>query len=411
MARLHSILIAGMLAAGLLHAQTIPTKWVGTWAAAPESSNGGVRYYEQETVREIVHLSVGGSAIRVRLSNQFGQKEIHIAGAHIALRSAELGTKIAPGSDRTLMFNRQKSVVIPAGAVMWSDPVELKVPALSDVDVSLYFAGPVPGTTVHQGALQTNYEVKGGDFTSALDLVTAGEVIKLRSYLFLSGVDVANGNASGSIVTLGDSITDGYNSHEDTNHRWPNFLANRLHESGKEIGVLNTGISANRLLHDGPEGGRFAPGPNVLARFDADVLVQTGVTYVIVLEGINDLGHPGQSAPSTEAVNAEEMIGAFRQLIERAHTHRIKIYGCTILPFEGTLYPGFYNPAKEAERQTVNDWMRSSKEFDAVFDFDKALRDPQHPSRLLPAYDSGDHLHPSDAGHQAMAEAVDISLF
>jgi lysophospholipase L1-like esterase len=269
----------------------------------------------------------------------------------------------------------------------------------------------VPETTVHQGALQTSYEVKGGDFTSALDLAAAGAVAKLTSYPFLSGVDVVNSRARGSIVALGDSITDGYKSHEDTNHRWPNLLANRLHEAGKEVGVLNAGISANRLLHDGPEGGRYAPGPNVLARFDADVLAQTGVAHVIVLEGINDLGHPGQSEPSTEAVSAEEMIGAFRQLIARAHTHGIKIYGCTILPFEGTLYPGFFTVAKDSERQKVNDWMRSSKEFDAVFDFDKALRDPARPSRLLPAYDSGDHLHPSDAGHTAMADTVDISLF
>lgn len=402
------LLVAVMVCASL-YAQSASAHWLGTWETAPETPNGGVRYYEQETVREIVHLSVGGTEVRIRLSNQFGQTPIRIEAAHVALRAQE--AKIVEGSDRGLRFNGNAWVMIPAGAVMWSDPVKLDVPAFGDFAVSLYFAAPVPETTVHQGALQTNYEVKGGDFTATPDLATAGEIIRFTSYPFLTGVDVDDATARGVVVALGDSITDGYSSHDNTNHRWPNLLAGRLHAAGKEFGVLNAGISSNRLLHDGAPGGRFSPGPNALARFDTDVLAQTGVTHVIVLEGINDLGHPGQSAPSTEQVSADEMIGAFRQLILRAHAHGIRIYGCTILPFEGTIYPGYYNTAKDGVRQKVNQWMRSSKEFDAVIDLDKALRDPQHPLRLLPAYDSGDHLHPSDAGHKTMADAIDLSLF
>jgi lysophospholipase L1-like esterase len=381
-------------------------RWFTTWAAGPEMPYAGASWLENQTVREIMHVSVGGNAVRVRISNQFGRWPLEIADAHVALRSADAAT--APGSDHALTFGSAKSVTIPAGAVWLSDPVAMDVPALSDVAVSLYFAKPTPVLTQHTGALQTNY-LSPGDVSGAATL--PAEARTLSSYPFVTGIEVIDPKAKGTVVALGDSITDGFNSHQDTNHRWPNLLAERLQQGRRELGVANVGISANRILHDGPPNAFYASGPNAVARFDSDVLAQTGVTYVIVLEGVNDLGHPGQSVPSTEDVSPEQVIAALQQMALRAHTHNIKIFVGTIMPFEGTLNPGYYSPAKEQKRQRINEFIRASRDFDAVIDFDQALRDPAHPTRLNPPYDSGDHLHPSDAGQKAIADAIDLSLF
>ena len=217
--------------------------------------------------------------------------------------------------------------------------------------------------------------------------------------------------SASAVVAFGDSITDGARSTVDANRRWPNILANRLAErhGGKKIGVLDAGIGGNRILHDATANVRF--GVNALARFDRDVLAQPGIKYVIVLEGINDLGHAGTSAPASETVSADDLIAGLKQMIERAHERGIKIFGATLTPFEGTAFPGYFTPEKEVKRKAVNEWIRTSKAFDGVVDFEKAVRDPDHPDRMKAAYDGGDHLHPGDAGYKAMGDAIDLSLF
>ncbi|HEY0564694.1 MAG TPA: SGNH/GDSL hydrolase family protein [Terriglobales bacterium] len=392
--------LALLLVSGALHAQ-----WTGTWATGTETPNGAFEILHDSTLREIVHISVGGDAVRIKLSNEFGSAPVVIDDAHVALRGT--GAAIQPGTDRPLTFNGHPGVTIAPGAWVYSDPATLNAPAASDLAVSLY-AKETKLTTVHQGALQTNYLSRDGDRAASADLAGAEPQ---QSYALLIGVEVQNPNARGAIVALGDSITDGFASHGDTNHRWPNLLADRLLKAGKPYGVLNEGISANRLLHDGGENARYAPGAAALARFDSAVTAQAGVTAVIVLEGINDLGHPGQGAPLSETVSAADIIDAFKQIAARAHAHGIKVYIATILPFEGTRYPGYYTPEKDTKRQQVNAWIRQNKDIDGFFDFEKATHDPAHPLRMLPQYDGGDHLHPSDAGMQAMADAVDLSVF
>ena len=258
-------------------------------------------------------------------------------------------------------------------------------------------------TTFHSLGLQTTYVSSQGDFTGAANLPVASTS---QSWFFLSGVSVASRRSAGAIVALGDSITDGFASTVDANRRWPNLLAQRLQAVPqlRHLGVLDHGISGNRTLHD------FI-GPNALARFDRDVLSAPGVRFVVVLEGINNIGLPGAFGRPQEAVSAEDIIYGHRQLIDRAHERGLTIYGGTLTPFEGTVFPGYFTPAGEAKRQAVNHWIRTSGAFDAVIDFDKAIRDPANPTRMLPAYDSGDHLHPNDAGYQAMANAVNLSLF
>lgn len=383
------------------------SRWVTTWAAAPETPGEPVRVVEDQTIREIMHISVGGDAVRVRVSNQYGDKPLDVAAAHFALRSQ--GAAIVPGSDHALSFAGRPSVRVPQGAVWISDPVAVRVGDASDVAVSLYVKAATYPITRHTGALQTNYMGRG-DLVA--DVAFGESPDELKSYPFVTGIEVSNASARGTVVALGDSITDGYSSHENTNHRWPNLLADKLIAAKKPYGVANLGISSNRLLHDGPPNALYSPGANALARFDSDVLGQAGVTHVVVFEGINDLGHPGSGQPLDQTVSAEDIEAAYLQFAERAHAHRIQIYVCTILPFEGTLYPGYYTPEKDAKRQQVNEWLRANKQrFDTVVDLDKALRDPQHPSRLLPAFDSGDHLHPSNEGMQAIADTMPLDLF
>ncbi|GAA3748279.1 lysophospholipase L1-like esterase [Spinactinospora alkalitolerans] len=385
--------------------------WVGTWATVPTATlPTATPVLHDETVRQIVHTSIGGDRLRLRLTNEFGETPLRIGEVHVARRSGTSGTGIDPATDRTVTFGGRTSVTVPAGAPMVSDPVRLALPPRSDLVVSVYLPEKTPVTTLHAFSYQEN-AVAAGNVTGDA-AVEATET--LTQWHFLSGVSVrARGRSTGAVVALGDSITDGSETEVDANHRWPDLLAERL----RHTGVLNSGIAGNRLLHDpnppeGSEAEDYAAffGQSALRRFDRDVLAQPGAGHAIVLLGVNDLGHPGTSAPLSETVTAEEIIGAHRQLITRAHAADLRIYGGTILPFKGDTL-GFHSEENEAKRQAVNEWIRTSGEYDAVIDFDEALRDPDDPLRLRPEYDSGDHLHPNDAGMAAMAEAIPTQLF
>jgi lysophospholipase L1-like esterase len=363
--------------------------------------------FDNQTLREIVHTSAGGSSVRVRLSNAYGRESVTIQSAHIALRDHD--SSITTGSDHALTFGGRPFITIPPNATVLSDAVQLTIPPLSDVGISLYLPKPATGAGIHYAAEQTSY-IAAGDQTSAASLQ---EGQKIASWIFLTGLDVTAAQpTAATIVAFGDSITDGAKSTPDTNSRWPNILANRLNaanKEGRELGVLDEGIGGNRILHDAATEVRF--GVNALARFDRDVLAPPNLRYVIVLEGINDIGHPGQGAPASETVSADDIINGLQQMIARGHERGVKIYGATLTPFEGTTYAGYFTPEKEVKRKAVNEWIRTSHAFDGVIDFDKAVRDPAHPDSMLPAYDGGDHLHPSDAGYKAMGECIDLSLF
>ncbi len=377
-------------------------RWVGTWASSPllgDASNAPpVPGFGDSTLRQIVHVSIGGKQLRVRFSNAFGTTPLTIPAAHVALAGA--AGSIRPGSDRTLTFNGKPSVTIPAGALMYSDPVDLDLPPLSDLAVTIRLQGTPNEITTHPASHETSY-LTVGDSVSAVDLPAA---VPVEHWYFLNGVDVLADASAGAIVTLGDSITDGSKSTVNANGRWPDGLARRLQagKKTKEIAVLNEGIGGNRIIHD-------RAGPNALARFDRDVLAQSGVRWLVVLEGVNDLGTRISARERNEqAATPDDLIAAYGQIIVRAHAHNIRVYGATILPFEGAHY---YTPDGEADRQTVNRWIRTSGKFDGVIDLDAVTRDPQKPSQLSPAADSGDHLHPADAGYRIMSDTIDLTLF
>ncbi|HKW89557.1 MAG TPA: SGNH/GDSL hydrolase family protein [Candidatus Acidoferrales bacterium] len=376
--------------------------WVGTWAASPQmpppdatnakSPDAG---FNNQTVRMIVRVSLGGNQLRVRLSNAFGNSAVTIGPAHVAL--AGNGAAILPGTDRALTFSGHSSFTIPTGAEVMSDPVHLDVPALASLAVSVFLPAATGPASWHALGNQTTYISGPGDFTASPDMPVAKT---FGSWYWLSGIEVLASEDASAIVTLGDSITDGAQTSLNANHRWPDVLADQLaaRRAGAPLAVLNEGISGNRLLHD-------VAGPNALARFDRDVLSQDGVRYLIVLEGVNDIGWPhipGEKY-AADAVSADDIIAALRQIAERAHAHGIIVYGCTLTPFGGAFYE---TPDGEAEREAVNQWIRAGGGFDGVIDFDKLTRDPAHPQQLLPAYDSGDHLHPGDVGYEAMGHAA-----
>jgi lysophospholipase L1-like esterase len=374
--------------------------WVGTWSASPQAVAAPIQINGQ-TVRQIVHTSLGGDRVRVRFSNVYGTSGLVIGSAHVAVSTG--GASISRRADRMLTFNGSATITIPAGALAVSDPVELEVDAFDNLAVSLYLPENVAATTQHSVGQQTNYISTSGDFTGA----TTFTATTTQSFYFLTGVEAGASGRAKAIVTLGDSTTDGFGSTPDTNQRWTNLLAERLQSNPgtSRLAVLNAGISGNRVLHD-------LVGTNALARLDRDVLVQTGVKYVIVMEGNNDFGIPGLIGRPEEGVTAEQVIQGHRQIIDRAHALGLRIYGATLNPIEGIAgFPGFYSAALEVKRQAVNQWIRTSKAYDAVIDFDKVLRDPSHPTRILPAFDSGDHGHPNDSGYRAMADAIDLSLF
>lgn len=397
-------LLVLLLWAAFLSAQTTP-QWVGSWAAAqqlvePHNSLTGSDL-PNATLRQVVHLSAGGTQLRLRLSNRFGTAPLRIATVHIAQAVSPKSSKINASSDKTLSFSGRREAIIPAGADYLSDPVVFPMAAFSDLAITLYADLPLEQTG-HPGSRATSYLVHG-DLTSATELIDAK---KVDHWYFIAGIDVSNAQSS-SVVVLGDSITDGRGTTTNGNNRWPDVLARRLQAvpQGRTVAVLNQGIGGNRLLADGL-------GPNALARFNDDVIAQAGVRSLIVLEGINDIGVLGGTGEATSAEHdqlVDDIIGAYQQIIERAHTHGIKVAGCTILPFAGSdfYHPG---PASEADRQVVNQWIRTPGHFDVVIDFDQVMRDPASPEHLLPKFDSGDHLHPSPAGYAAMADAVPLAF-
>jgi lysophospholipase L1-like esterase len=397
--------------------------WVGTWAtavvtrpqasrpaageqpAAPTNPAPGAQpaplSLNNQTLREVVHVSIGGSRLRVVLGNEFGTAPLTIGAACVALRDKD--AKITANSSRALAFGGRPSVTIPPGASMISDPVDENVPPMSDLAIDLYLPDemtPVTSPlTVHAGASQTNYVSSTGNFAGSADLPI---LTTTPSWYLIERVEVAAPAETGAIVTFGDSITDGARSTPNTNNRWPDHLAKRMlaRPGNGKLAIVNTGIGGNRLLSDSIA--NF--GINALARFDRDVLAQPGAAYVVVLEGINDIGM-GRANP---APSAADLIAAQQQLIERAHAHGLKMFGATLTPFEGAAY---FTPEGEAKRQAINNWIRTSKAYDGVIDFDSATRDPASPGKFLALYDSGDHLHPNDAGYEAMGKSIDLNLF
>jgi lysophospholipase L1-like esterase len=382
--------------------------WVGTWATSqqiPESENAlSVTDMTDATLRQTVRVSCGGSMLRVHLSNAFGTQALHLTSVHISRPTASGDSAIDPVSDRALLFDGSTEVVIPPGAEYISDAIAYPVRALSSLTVSMHIEAEPGQQTGHPGSRQTTFYAHG-DLTADRDMPTAK---KIDHWYILSGVDIQAAQGGYSIVALGDSITDGHGATTNGNNRWPDALAEWLQEnsSTRLVGVLNQGIGGNHLLTDGL-------GPNALARFDRDVLAQPGVRYLIVLEGINDLGGLERGGSVTQQAHDElvgRLIGAYRQIIVRAHAQGIKVYGATILPDGGSDY---YHPdaSSEHDRQKVNEWIRETGNFDAVIDFDKVTADPAVPQKLLPTFDSGDHLHPGPGGYKAMGEAIPLSLF
>jgi len=375
-------------------------RWSATWGAAPAGPppSASTQSFTSQTLRLVVHTSIGGNRVRVRFSNEMGSTALRIGAASIAVRSSS--SAILQSTLRTLEFGGQSAITIPAGAPALSDPVDLAVPAQSDLAISLYLPGSVQATTLHDMALTSSYLSPAGDYTSTISMPVSRSI---TSWPFLAEVDV-DGTAP-TLVAIGDSLTDGARSTGNLNRRWPDYLVRRLQSSlgaGGRIGVVNRGISANLLLNDYATA--LVAGRDVLERFDRDVLATAGVHYLAVLIGINDICYSSGSNP----IPVADLIAGYRQIIARAHAHGITVIGATLPPMEGFVY---YTVAREAVRLAANNWIRSSGAFDAVADIEAALRDPQNPARILPAYDSGDHLHPNDAGYQAMANAFPLAPF
>ncbi|NSC21901.1 SGNH/GDSL hydrolase family protein [Streptomyces albus subsp. chlorinus] len=372
--------------------------WVGTWSAAPAAAEPNSRDgFAHMSIRNVVHTSVGGTQARIQLSNLFGNRPLTITHATIALAAAPSNPTAAAGSMRRLGFGNKPSVTIPAGGEVTSDPVRLNVPHAADLLVTTYSPTPSGPVTYHPYARQTSY-VAAGDRTED----TSGTAFNQQSpyWRYLSAVDVWSAETDGAVAVIGDSITDGITSSPGANRRWTDFLAERLRteRDAPRLSVLNAGISGNRVLVDGS---KFSPnnGPSGLTRISRDVLSRTGVKVVVVEMGLNDIIKPPRQRDPRKIVNG------LRDLVRQAHTRGLRVVGGTLTPFGG--HRG-YTPRMDAVRQAVNEQIRSGKVFDDVVDFDAALRDPAHPERLRAAYDSGDHLHPSDNGYRAMAQALNV---
>jgi lysophospholipase L1-like esterase len=425
-----------------------PDHWVGTWAASPMAANNGraatitaaapsvappsnssavpattqtppqpaeparpapntssqpratpfIYGAADTTVREIVHVSIGGPQVRIVFTNEFGTDSLTIGAAHIAVSQG--GSTVNLVSAAGLTFGGRPSITIPPGALAVSDPAMVNLPAQSDLAVSFY----LPAQSIHQlsqhgFADQIGYTAPG----NVVGAKTLDDAAEIHAWPFVKGVDVKVPGHAAAIVAFGDSITDGAYATQNTNQRWPDELARRLHADKRtaDLGVLNEGIGGNRILHDNT-------GPSALARFDRDVIAQAGVKYLIILEAINDIGHAYDPNKPYDMVSADDLIAAYVQMAERAHMHGIKVYIATLTPYSGAKY---MSPAGEEVRQTLNKWIRTSSEIDGFIDFDKATQDPANPAVYLPAYDHGDHLHPGDAGYKAMGDSIDLGLF
>jgi lysophospholipase L1-like esterase len=389
--------------------------WIATWTASPEAAepdpDEGLLNLNDQTVRERVRVTVGGEQIRIRLSNECGSAPILVGRVSVGV--AQGTTSVVPGSLRRVTFGGQDAILIPPGAPVLSDPVGFPISSGSEISVSLYFPNHPTSITWHSLALKHAVISSHGDHTQ--DIAIQGEKESDSSAL-LSAVLVPTQASRHVIVAFGDSIVDGDGSTPETDHNWPSDLFRRLEKIHKSspFAVVNEGIAGNRLLGDGPIA---SLGVSALARFDRDVLSVPGVTDVILLEGTNDIGFPGARignlslAAVADAPTVEAIINAYQQLIARAHARGVRIIGCTIMPSEGAAIQGYHTDAKERIRQAVNHWIRSSRAFDGVIDFDAVVRDPDHPSRLLSRFASDDHIHPNDAGYQAMADAIALSLF
>jgi lysophospholipase L1-like esterase len=388
--------------------------WIATWTASPEPTdsdpNQPVLNLQNQTVRERVRISVGGSQVRIRLSNEYGSSPLHVGSVTVAVPDDLASVK--SGSIHTVTFGGRDSITIPAGAPALSDPVALPIAHGAEMSISLYFPKRVTAPTWHALALKRAV-ISQGDDTHKEKIQGGTEV---RNLILVSAVLVPSAPSQRVIVAFGDSIVDGDGSTVDADRSWPSDLMRRLGKTPEDSqwAVVNEGIAGNRLLSDGPIA---SLGVSALARFDRDALSVPGVTHIVLLEGINDLGFPGAKlgelslADPADVRSAEDLIGAYRQLISRAHARGVKVIGSTMTPCEGVDIPGYYSDEKEATRQVVNKWIRTSAAFDGVIDFDAVVRDPDHPSRLLPRLASEDHLHPNDAGYQAMADAIDLTVF
>lgn len=377
-----------------------PDHWVGTWAAAPVAvpNDKGQFGAADTTYREIVHVSLGGPLVRVAISNEFGTDPLLIGAAHVALRDKADGVQLM--SANALTFGGKPSVVIPPGGTVWSDEATVSLKAAADLAVSVFVPAQAMHTvSAHVFADQTSYASAGNEVGKAS--LTAPRTID--SWPFVKGVAVRVPAENAAVVCFGDSITDGAASTKDANQRWPDLLAKRLagNKKTKMLGVLNEGIGGNRILHDG-----F--GPNALARFDRDVLAQPAARYVVLLEGINDIGAATGPKNPHDVVTAEDLIQGLAVLAARAHAKNLKVIGATLTPFVGA---GYQSDAGEQIRQAVNGWIRTTKELDGFVDFDKAAGDPAHPERMSAEADSGDHLHPKDGGYRRMADAFDLKMF
>ncbi len=402
--------LCAIVASSLIALPAGAAEWITSWAASPLPTSGAARgpgplELNNQTVRQVLHLSAGGKRLRIRLTNEYGSKPLKLGAATIALvnKDGSVDTKTL----HKLTFSGQSDVLIPAEAPMLSDPVDLPVGKFADVSLSLYFPEDTGPCTCHQWGDQDGFVSDTGDFTATG--FTPKQTIESRA--FVSGVEVEV-NKGKTVVAFGDSITDGVGATKNMNTRWPDVLARRLNAGKEEWGMANEGISGNQVLADGA-------GQSALARFDRDVLAVPGVAYVIVFEGVNDLGisygnfkFPGAPAngppPVMAKATAARLIAGYRQLIARAHARGIKIFGATIAPYEGA---GYWAAEGEAQRKIVNEWIRTSGEFDAVLDFDATWRDPAHPTRMAEGLQRGDHLHGNDAGYEKVGSSIDLKLF
>lgn len=411
-----SVLVAALASATALAASAGTAHWIGSWGASPEPPTRafgnfpGAPSFSNQTIREVVRLSAAGERLRIRFTNEYGTAPLHIGAVSVALATPAGAVEAA--TEHRVTFAGQPDAWIPAGAPYLSDPIDLPVKPLATVSISIYLPGSTGPCTCHATGDETAYVSGPGDFTGK----PFKAVRTLQSRAFISGVAVETARPARTIVAFGDSITDGVGATLGANRRWPDLLADRLAARAGRVawGVVNEGISGNRVLNDGA-------GASALRRFDRDVLAVPGVKYVIVFEGVNDLGisyghfsgplakaFAALAPPPARKANAAALIAGYRQLIARAHAHGIRILGATITPYAGSAY---YSQAGNAQREAINRWIRTSGAFDGVLDFDAAWRDPADPTRIAAALQRGDHLHGNDAGYRALARSINLKLF